>query len=295
MIVISILVYIVALAISYSNKNEINNLIFLRISSIVLIYAGILSINIFYIQYIGYGIGIYGGLFQITTFSAFSDIFLLIIAGLVLIPRPLNLYLLNLNQIKLNLYKLINSPNKKYDLTSEIELQKEINREILDLDQENNNRNLSLDFNLILNSLKQTISVIFSYNYSVIVLFSVLGSLFLVSSADLLSMFLSIELQSFGVYILATLHRDSILATSAGLKYFLLGGFSSCLILLGAGLVYSFTGLTNLESIYSLLSVSDNVSVYQGLSFGIFLIFIGFLFKIAAAPLHNWSFGPITF
>ena len=290
MIVISILVYIVALAISYSNKNEINNIIYLRISSIVLIYAGILSVNIFYVQYIEYGIGIYGGLFQITTFSAFSDIFLLFIAGLVLVPRPLNLYLINLNQIKFNIYKFISSPVKDNEKISNIELNKDINIENLNLDERNKiNTNSLLNINLIINSLKQTVSVILSYNYSVIALFSVLGSLLLVSSADLLSMYLSIELQSFGVYILATLYRDSILATSAGLKYFLLGGFSSCLILLGAGLVYSFTGLTNLDSIYSLLSVSDNISVYQGLTFGIFLIFIGLLFKIAAAPLHNWS------
>ena len=78
MVVISILVYIMALAISYSNKNEINNLIYIRISSIVFIFAGILSINIFYTGPIGYGIGIYGGLFQITNFSSFADIFLLL-------------------------------------------------------------------------------------------------------------------------------------------------------------------------------------------------------------------------
>ena len=61
--------------------------------------------------------------------------------------------------------------------------------------------------------------------YSLIILFSTLGSLLLISSSDLLSMYLSIELQSFGVYILATLFRDSKSATSAGLKYFLLGGY----------------------------------------------------------------------
>jgi len=125
--------------------------------------------------------------------------------------------------------------------------------------------------------------------YSLIVLFSSLGASLLVSSADLVSMYLSIELQSFGVYILATLYRDSESATSAGLKYFLLGGLSSCLILLGAGLIYTFTGLTNFESIYSLISVSDSHNIIQGLSLGMVLIFVGFLFKIAAAPLHNWA------
>jgi len=93
------------------------------------------------------------------------------------------------------------------------------------------------------------------------------------------------------LYILATLYRNSESATSAGLKYFLLGGFSSCLILLGIGLIYSYTGLTNFESIYLLNSISgiDQPTVLQGLSLGLIIIFVGFLFKIAAAPLHNWS------
>jgi NADH-ubiquinone oxidoreductase chain 2 len=100
-------------------------------------------------------------------------------------------------------------------------------------------------------------------------------------------MYLSIELQSFGVYILASLYRDSDSATAAGLKYFLLGGLSSCLILLGGGLLYTFTGLTNFESIYNLISVSYTNNIIQGISLGFLLIIIGFLFKIAAAPLHN--------
>ena len=125
--------------------------------------------------------------------------------------------------------------------------------------------------------------------YSLIVMFSTLGSSLLISSADLVSMYLSIELQSFGVYILSTLYRDSESATSAGLKYFLLGGLSSCLILLGSALIYTFTGLTNFESIYSLVSVSYSNQIIQGLSLGFILVFIGFLFKIAAAPLHNWA------
>ena len=125
--------------------------------------------------------------------------------------------------------------------------------------------------------------------YSLIVLFSTLGSTLLLSSSDLLSMYLSIELQSFGVYILATLFKESRLATSAGLKYFLLGGFSSCLILLGSGLVYFYTGLTGLDSIYSLISSSTNESITQGSTLGIVIIFVGFLFKVSAAPLHSWA------
>jgi NADH-ubiquinone oxidoreductase chain 2 len=129
----------------------------------------------------------------------------------------------------------------------------------------------------------------YSTDYSLIVLFSTLGSSLLISSSDLVSMYLSIELQSFGLYVLSTLYRDSESSTSAGLKYFLLGGLSSCLILLGAGLIYSYTGLTNFESLYSLISVSEINYIIQGLSLGLIIIIVGFLFKIAAAPLHNWS------
>jgi len=129
----------------------------------------------------------------------------------------------------------------------------------------------------------------YSTEYSLIILFSTLGASLLVSSADLMSMYLSIELQSFGVYILATLFRNSESATSAGLKYFLLGGLSSCIILLGASLIYTYTGLTSFESIYSLISVYDNNNIIQGLNLGLILIIVGLLFKIAAAPLHNWA------
>jgi len=68
-------------------------------------------------------------------------------------------------------------------------------------------------------------------------------------------MYLSIELQSFALYILATLNKERLSATSAGLKYFLLGSLSSCFILLGSGIIYSYTGLTQFEAINSLMSI----------------------------------------
>jgi NADH-ubiquinone oxidoreductase chain 2 len=123
-------------------------------------------------------------------------------------------------------------------------------------------------------------------------------------------MYLSIELQSFGLYVLATLYKNSESSTSAGLKYFLLGGLSSSIILLGSGIVYSYTGLTDLELIGSLnnilvnnmytintnelnnsLSIINNTESYglelSGVNLGFILIFVGLLFKISAAPLHN--------
>ena len=81
--------------------------------------------------------------------------------------------------------------------------------------------------------------------------------MFLMSSCDLISMFLCLELQSYGLYILCTIYRNSELATKGGLTYFLLGGLSSCFILLGIGLLYANTGSTSLDSLYIITSISD--------------------------------------
>ena len=133
--------------------------------------------------------------------------------------------------------------------------------------------------------------------YPLIILFTTIGASFLISSADLVSMYLSIELQSFAVYILAAIYRNSESATSAGLKYFLLGALSSALILLGSSIIYAYTGLTNFEGIYSLASVNlatvghfagaPATNISQGIVLGVLIIGVGFLFKVAAAPFHN--------
>jgi len=239
---ISIMILIVAIALPSINRNISPNL-YLRISSLLLLYTGALAFNAFYIQSIGSGIGIYSGLFQITLFTQLFDIVIVLTGSVILIAWPLI--------------------NHKF-----------------------------IDNNLELNETGKNILSINNYRikYSIIVLISTLGSLLLVSSSNLITLYLSLELQSFGVYILASLYRHSELAISAGLKYFLLGSLASCIILLGCGLIYTFTGLTNLESIYSMISVIDNNNnILLGFSLGLILIFIGLLFKIAAAPLHNWA------
>ena len=130
--------------------------------------------------------------------------------------------------------------------------------------------------------------------YPLILLFIVTGAIFLMSTNDLVSIFLSIELQSYGLYILSTIYRNSELSTTGGLIYFLLGGLSSCFILLGTGLLYANSGSTSLDSLYIITSISDIDSIdlwykpyYINLSLVIFVI--GFLFKISAAPFHFWS------
>ena len=258
MITIGILILIVAIAIPSFNTH-LSPILLTRISAIILFYSGALALNAFYIQSIGSGIGIYSGLFHVTTISQHLDIFLLVIGGLILIPRP--------------------------GIVEYIKILTNISNHTVKGNSGSTLKNISNSSKIIHSEVLAGLGD----KYSLIILFSTLGSSLLLSSSDLLSMYLSIELQSFGVYILASLFRESRLATSAGLKYFLLGGLSSCFILLGSGLIYFYTGLTNLESIYSIISVSNLNGVSQGLTLGLILVFVGFLFKIAAAPLHSWA------
>ena len=282
MIFISIMILIVAIALK-----SLSPVLLTRISAIVFIYAGVLSLNALDIQSIGSGIGIYSGLFHVTTVSQLIDTFIFIIGSLILVSWPSSpaLFFNKAKRTGPALLKLGAQPRYGYY----------------------NQERKSPSF-MLYSTLTPSVGVKAAGEYSLIVLFSTLGASLLVSSADLISMYLSIELQSFGVYILSTLYRNSESATSAGLKYFLLGSLSSCLILLGIGLIYSFTGLTNLESIYSLVScllpstsaiatltpVIDSINtsatqITQGLNLGLIIIVIGFLFKISAAPLHHWA------
>jgi NADH-ubiquinone oxidoreductase chain 2 len=276
MILLSILILIICIAVP-SSKKQFTPVFFTRITSLLFIYSGVLSFNTYYIHEIGGGVGIFSGLFQVSLISQLFDSFIFFIAALILIGWPVNpLYIFRSN-IRNN--KFTDQENKLIE--SKVN---ELSISLPKLSKAQGGSNLQMEYKVIDRSS-------YPVEYSLIILFSTLGSSLLVSSADLLSMYLSIELQSFALYILATLFRDSESSTFAGLKYFLLGALSSCFILLGAGLVYSYTGLTNFESIYILMSVyGDNSTlILQGLSLGLILIIIGFLFKIAAAPLHNWA------
>jgi NADH:ubiquinone oxidoreductase subunit 2 (subunit N) len=93
--------------------------------------------------------------------------------------------------------------------------------------------------------------------YPLILLFIITGATFLISTNDLVSIFLSIELQSYGLYLLSTIYRNSELATTGGLIYFLLGGLSSCFILLGTALLYANSGTTSMDGLYIITSISE--------------------------------------
>jgi len=108
--------------------------------------------------------------------------------------------------------------------------------------------------NIISNKTGEQFRII---EYALITVFILCGAVFLISTGDLISIFLSIELQSYGLYILSTLYRDSESATASGLTYFLLGGLSSCFILLGSALLYANSGTTSLDNLYIITSISE--------------------------------------
>ena len=125
--------------------------------------------------------------------------------------------------------------------------------------------------------------------YPLMLFFVVLGAIFLMSTDDLVSIFLSIELQSYGLYLLSTIYRNSELATAGGLIYFLLGGLSSCFILLGSALLYANSGTTNMDGLYIITSISDNIDSWYKpyyINHSLLIFSVGFLFKVSAAPFH---------
>nr|YP_009543516.1 NADH dehydrogenase subunit 2 [Coniothyrium glycines]AYU74406.1 NADH dehydrogenase subunit 2 [Coniothyrium glycines] len=223
--------------------------------------AGYITI---FILFLARGIGIFGGLFHCTATTNFFHVFIFLITSVILLlssffPRKVWL-------------KQYSNPNRFIF------------------------KKLVYYGTLLLNKMGEQFKII---EYSLIILFIVTGSVFLISTSDLVSIFLSIELQSYGLYLLSTIYRDSEPATSGGLMYFLLGGLSSCFILLGTALLYANSGTTNLDSLYIITSISnvskenltDLLFWYKSNYLHISLLFmaVGFLFKVSAAPFHFWS------
>lgn len=148
----------------------------------------------------------------------------------------------------------------------------------------------------ILNLRAQQFSII---EYPLLLLFIITGGIFLISSSDIVSLFIAIELQSYGLYLLTAVYRNSELATSAALMYFLLGGLSSCIILLGTSILYINSGSTSLDSYYIITSISsiaeqtnNSLNTLYNIDYvnmSLLIISVGFLFKISAAPFHFWS------
>jgi len=124
------------------------------------------------------------------------------------------------------------------------------------------------------------------YEFSVLTLYAVLGMSIMVSANNLLSMYIGVEMQSLALYIMAAFNRDSLRASEAGLKYFVLGALSSGLLLYGASLVYGFTGSLDFETIRASIAL---VGPKTGVIAGMVFLLCGLAFKISAAPFHMWT------
>lgn len=240
------------------------SILYSRVAIIVLLYSSILAIFSLYITYLDKGIGLYGGLFHTTSTTQIFHIFIFLISAVILqltAFHPRRVWIAEYSSLaKLFLYNFLYYRTK------------------------------------IANKMGEQFKII---EYPLILLFIITGAIFLVSTSDLVSIFLSIELQSYGLYLLSTLYRNSELATNGGLTYFLLGGLSSCFILLGTSLLYANSGTTNLDGIYVITSLSDlandanNTILYwyksYYINFSLLILSVGFLFKVSAAPFHFWS------
>ncbi len=122
------------------------------------------------------------------------------------------------------------------------------------------------------------------FEYPIIILLSILGMFFMVSSNDLILFYLGLELQSLSLYILAAIDRDNLRSTESGIKYFVLSALSSGLLLYGCSLLYGFTGSTNFDVIAVQL-VKENT----GAVFAMVFILVGLAFKVSAVPFHMWT------
>lgn len=144
------------------------------------------------------------------------------------------------------------------------------------------------------------------FEYSILILFALLGIFFICSSNDLITAYLSIELQSLSFYLMAAIKKDSAFSVDAGLKYFILGAFSSSLFLFGSSILYGVSGTTNFEDLKNVFSTMrlDYVNIQtlgintfvkyifldgSLIQFALVFLFVSLLFKLAVAPFHLWS------
>lgn len=207
------------------------------------------------------GIGLFGGLFHVTQITHTFHIFLYFVSAVIVqltafYPRKL----------------LINGYSSVFSMLTLRFIYEDVN---------------------IVSKVGEQFKII---EYPLILLFIITGGVFLMSSSDIVSIFLSIELQSYGLYLLATLYKNSELSTAAGLTYFLLGSLSSCFILLGTSLLYANSGTTSLDGYYIITGISNIAYEFEKgisdlynpfyLNISLLIMSVGFLFKVSAAPFH---------
>jgi NADH-ubiquinone oxidoreductase chain 2 len=201
------------------------SILFSRLVMVSLVLTSILAYNNLFVlasaPNLDKGIGLYGGLFHVTCITQTFNIFIFLTTAVILTLTSFY-------------------PRKVY-------LQEYFCLFLL-------NSKFTYNKTKISNKMGEQFKII---EYALIILFVLSGAVFLMSASDLVSIFLAIELQSYGLYIISTLYRDSEQATTGGLTYFLIGGLASCFILLGSSLLYANSGTTSLEGLYVISSLSD--------------------------------------
>ena len=124
------------------------------------------------------------------------------------------------------------------------------------------------------------------YEFPVLINFSVFGMMVVISSNDLMTLYMGIEIQSLSLYIIAAYRRDNLKSTEAGLKYFILGALSSGLLLYGISLIYGATGSTQFHTIYDAIMYTERMLALQ---IGMVFLLSAIAFKFAAFPFHMWT------
>ncbi len=129
------------------------------------------------------------------------------------------------------------------------------------------------------------------FEFPILMVFATLGMLMMISSNDLIALYMGLELQSLSLYVLAAFRKDTLRSSEAGLKYFVLGALSSGMLLYGSSLVYGFAGTTNFTELGEILvpGAFGEEGVSLGVIFGIVFIIAGLAFKVSAVPFHMWT------
>jgi NADH-quinone oxidoreductase subunit N len=125
------------------------------------------------------------------------------------------------------------------------------------------------------------------FEFPVLVMLATTGMMVMISANDLITLYVGLELQNLALYVVASFARDSARSSEAGLKYFVLGGLSSGMLLYGLSLVYGFAGTTAFADLARLLAAGAPVS--PGLIVGLVFIIAGLAFKTSAVPFHMWT------
>lgn len=128
-----------------------------------------------------------------------------------------------------------------------------------------------------------------SGEYYALILFSVTGQCVMVTANELIMLFIGLEASSIATYVLAGYLRDDKRANEAALKYFLLGSFATAFLLYGIAWIYGVTGSTNLVDIRRILESRDLMHSFIAVSTAAALMFVGFAFKVSAAPFQIWA------